>query len=67
MYLDASKLNDMNQPKPNSFDDTILNGSELNVELEDVERDFDSIYSIGSCNIPLYVFNLKSATNSNAV
>ena len=29
----------------------------VNVELEDVERDFDSIYSIGSCNIPLYVFN----------
>ena len=57
VYLDASKLNDMNQPKPNSFDDTILNGSELNVKLEDVERDFDSIYSIGSCNIPLYVFN----------
>ena len=57
VYLDASKLNDMNQPKPNSFDDTILNGSELNVELEDVERVFDSIYSIGSCNIPLYVFN----------
>lgn len=57
VYLDARKLNDVNQPKPNSFDDTILNGSELNVELEDVERDFDSIYSIGSCNIPLYVFN----------
>lgn len=57
VYLDASKLNDMNQPKPNSFDDTILNGRELNVELEDIERDFDSIYSIGSCNIPLYVFN----------
>lgn len=57
VYLDASKLNDMNQPKPNSFDDTILNGSELNIELEDVERDFDSIYSMGSCNIPLYVFN----------
>lgn len=57
VYLDTSKLNDMNQPKPNSFDDTILNGSELNVELEGVERNFDSIYPIGSCNIPLYVFN----------
>lgn len=57
VYLDASKLNDMNQPKPNGFDDTILNGSELNVELEAVKRDFDSIYFIGSCNIPLYVFN----------
>ena len=57
VYLEASKLNEMNQPKPNSFDETILEGDELNVELEDVERDFDSIYSIGSCNIPLYVFN----------
>ena len=57
VYLDASKLNDSNQPKPNSFDETILNGRELNVEIEDVERGFDGIYSIGSCNIPLYVFN----------
>lgn len=57
VYLDSSKLNDMNQPKPNSFDETILNGGELNVELEDVERDFNSIYPVGSYNIPLYVFN----------
>jgi hypothetical protein len=57
VYLDASKLNDMNQPKPNSFDDIILKDNELNVELEDAERDFDRIYSVGSCNIPLYVFN----------
>ena len=57
VYLDASKLNDINQPKPNSFDETILNGGELNVKLEDVDRDFDSIYPVGSYNIPLYVFN----------
>ncbi len=57
VYLDASKLNDTNQPKPNSFDETILDGAELNVELEDADRDFDSIYPVGSCNIPLYVFN----------
>jgi hypothetical protein len=57
VYLDARKLNDINQPKPNSFDETILNGGELNVELEDVERYFDKIYPVGSCNIPLYVFN----------
>lgn len=57
VYIDASKLNDINQPKPNSFDETILNGSELNVELEKVERNFNSIYPIGSCNIPLYIFN----------
>ena len=47
----------MKQPKPNSFDDTVLNGNELNVELKDVERDFNSIYPVGSNNIPLYVFN----------
>ena len=57
VYLDSSKLNDINQPKPNSFDETILNGGELNVKLEDVERDFNSIYPVGSYNIPLYVFN----------
>ena len=57
VYLDSSKLNDINQPKPNSFDETILNGGELNVKLEDVDRDFDSIYPVGSYNIPLYVFN----------
>jgi hypothetical protein len=57
VYLDASKLNEMNQPKPNSFDETILEGDELNVGLEAVDRDFNSIYPLGSCNIPLYVFN----------
>lgn len=57
VYLDRSKLNDINQPKPNSFDDTIFKNGELNVELEKVSRDFNHIYPIGSCNIPLYVFN----------
>ena len=57
VYLDASKLNEVNQPKPNSFDETIINNGELDVELEDWDRDFNSIYPVGSCNIPLYVFN----------
>lgn len=57
VYLDESKLNELKQPKPNSFDETILSGNELNVELEDVERDFEIIYPVGACNIPLYVFN----------
>ena len=57
VYLDANKLNEINQPKPNSFDETILNRDELNVELEGVNRDFNSVYPVGSCNIPLYVFN----------
>ncbi|MDE5783293.1 MAG: DUF262 domain-containing HNH endonuclease family protein [Prevotella sp.] len=57
VYLDTNKLNDMKQPKPNSFDETILNGGNLNIELEGVDRDFDSIYPVGTYNIPLYVFN----------
>lgn len=57
VYLDASKLNDINQPKPNSFDETIISNGELNVELEEVNRNFDCIYPVGSYNIPLYVFN----------
>ena len=57
VYLDMSKLNDINQPKPNSFDETILDNNKLNVELKDKNRDFNHIYPIGSCNIPLYVFN----------
>lgn len=57
VYLDESKLNDIKQPKPNSFDETLLAGGKLNVELENLDRDFNSIYPIGTCNIPLYVFN----------
>lgn len=57
VYLDADKLNENNQPKPNAFDETILLNQELNVEREDVERSFESIYPTGSCNIPLYIFN----------
>lgn len=57
VYLDANKLNDINQPKPNSFDESILNDGKLNIELENKDRDFNCIYPLGSCNIPLYVFN----------
>lgn len=61
MYLDSSKLNDINQPKPNSFDETILNSGDLNIELEKGGEDFisifNSIYPHGFYNIPLYVFN----------
>lgn len=57
VYLDRSKLNDINQPKPNSFDETIFSNSELSIELEEANRDFNRIYPLGSNNIPLYVFN----------
>lgn len=57
VYLDAHKLNERNQPKPNSFDETIIRNGKLNVELEDVNRNFNDIYPKGTSNIPLFVFN----------
>ena len=57
VYLNAEKLNERNQPKPNSFDDTMIRNGHLNVELENVERDFNRIYPKGAPNIPLYVFD----------
>ena len=57
VYLDANKLNDRNQPKPNSFDETIIRNGKQSVELENVDRPFDDVYPKGSSNIPLFVFN----------
>lgn len=57
VYLDASKLNERNQPKPNSFDETIIRNGKLNVELEGVSRNFKDIFPKGTNNIPLFVFN----------
>lgn len=34
VYLDANKLNERNQPKPNSFDETIIRNGKQSVELE---------------------------------
>lgn len=52
VYLNAEKLNERNQPKPNSFDDTMIRNGHLNVELENVERDFNRIYPKGA---PIYL------------
>lgn len=57
VYLDSEKLNERNQPKPNSFDETIVGNGCLHVELKDVERNFCSIYPKGFSNIPLYIFD----------
>ena len=57
VYLDANKLNERNQPKPNSFDETIIRNGKQSVELENVDRHFDDVYPKGSSNIPLFVFN----------
>lgn len=57
VYLDANKLNERKQPKPNSFDETIIRNGKLNVGLKDINRNFNDIYPQGSSNIPLFVFN----------
>lgn len=57
VYLDKCRLNERSQPKPNSFDEAILIDNKLNLKRVDRNRDFESIYPIGSSNIPLYVFN----------
>lgn len=57
VYLDANKLNDRNQPKPNNFDETIIRNGKLNIVLKNVNRHFNDIYIKGSSNIPLFVFN----------
>ena len=63
IYLDKSKLNDINTPLPGSFDDIILNDNEV-VETR-TAGDFEKIY--GMCNeitkgIPLFVFNYLDFT-----
>lgn len=57
VYLDESKLNERGQPRPNSFDKTIVRNGQLNVELDDGKRDFNTIYPNSvQLTIPLYVF-----------
>lgn len=57
VYLDSSKLNDNNQPGPNSFDSTVLTNRKLNIVLSEKQRDFNAVFKAGSNSIPLYVFN----------
>lgn len=61
IYLNQSRLNERNQPRPNAFDEAMLKEFELNSDplKEDVDFRvvFDNVYRIGSMDIPLYVFN----------
>jgi len=60
IYLCAENLNEINTPKPGSFDDNILLDNELNITLSNGELDFTAIYGDGttvSAGIPLFVFN----------
>ena len=62
VYLDASKLNDINTPMPGSFDESILKDNsfdEAEIPVRSVQN-FVSIYGDGterSKGVPLFVFN----------
>lgn len=60
VYLDGNKLSDVNTPKPDSFDTTVIHGHELNINPYNEKPDFNVIYGDGttiSKGIPLFVFN----------
>lgn len=61
VYLIPEKLNNINTPKPGSFDESILKYNELNVaSIKKTKEDFEKIYGDGiekSKGIPLFIFN----------
>jgi hypothetical protein len=66
VYLKKENLNEINTPKPGSFDDILLarnvspNSSDLNLAVQNTELNFSSIYGNGieaSKGIPLFIFN----------
>lgn len=62
VYLNAERLSERNLPKPNSFDEALLEKGALNNKGIDCGRIdykavFESIYQPGRADIPLFVFN----------
>jgi hypothetical protein len=60
VYLTDDKLNEINTPKPGSFDDTILVDNKLDIKLYNKDLNFRRIYGDGkaaSKGIPLFIFN----------
>ena len=60
VYLVAENLNEINTPKPGSFDSSILTDNELDVALYNDDYNFTAIYGDGtsvSAGIPLFIFN----------
>ena len=60
VYLVQDNLNEINTPKPGSFDVTILHKNTLDITPRNEKFDFPSIYGDGtvkSKGIPLFVFN----------
>lgn len=62
VYLNADSLSERNLPKPNAFDEALLENGTLDILDTDCnDRDyrtvFESIYQLGSADVPLFVFN----------
>ena len=62
VYLNTDSLSERNLPKPNAFDEALLQNGVLNDKGIDCDRKdynavFASIYKSGSADIPLFVFN----------
>jgi hypothetical protein len=60
VYLVADNLNEINTPKPGSFDNSVLNHNRLDVAIYNENPNFADIYGDGakkSKGIPLFIFN----------
>ena len=60
VYLDSGNLNEINTPRPGSFDGSILKNNRLDITRRKRKPDFSKIYgdgSVVSAGIPLFVFN----------
>lgn len=60
VYLVANNLNEINTPKPGSFDNIIIGDKALNITPHNGNFDFTAIYGDGTAiskGIPLFVFN----------
>jgi len=60
VYLIAENLNEINTPKPGSFDSMILSENKLDIALHNDNCDFNAIYgdgTVASKGIPLFIFN----------
>jgi len=60
VYLVADNLNEINTPKPGSFDSVILYDNELDIESHNDDFNFTAIYGDGTAlsnGIPLFIFN----------
>ena len=60
VYLVPDNLNEINTPKPGSFDNSVLDENALDIEIGNEDLDFTAIYgdgTVASDGIPLFVFN----------